>query len=400
VKGKEVREMAVLAECPICHKKQSLRNRLCDCGENLVKAKRSERVRYWMSYRLPGGKQVRKIEGSGYSLTDTIAAEGKTKALKVENRILDIKPEAKMTFDKLTKWYLKLESVKALARYSILKINLNSFNQVFGDTIVNRLKPADLENYQAKRKAQGQADSYVDQQIAMARAMINKAFDNDMVSGDTIKVFKRVKKLLKGDSNARDRVLSVEEFDRLLSALPSHTRAIVATGYYAGMRKGEILNLTWDKVDMKSRVIGLDAADTKDREARRVPICDALYNILKNIPKAIHDNHVFLFKGKPVKDFRTALRRACRVAGIPYGRRTKGGFVYHDTRHCFNTNMRKSGVPESVIMKITGHSTREMFLRYDTVDSQDTRKAVDQMEGFLKSVDQTVDQAPSEAKEG
>jgi len=391
--------MAVLAECPICHKKQSLRNRLCDCGENLVKAKRSERVRYWMSYRLPGGKQVRKIEGSGYSLTDTIAAEGKTKALKVENRILDIKPEAKMTFDKLTKWYLKLESVKALARYSILKINLNSFNQVFGDTIVNRLKPADLENYQAKRKAQGQADSYVDQQIAMARAMINKAFDNDMVSGDTIKVFKRVKKLLKGDSNARDRVLSVEEFDRLLSALPSHTRAIVATGYYAGMRKGEILNLTWDKVDMKSRVIGLDAADTKDREAR-VPICDALYNILKNIPKAIHDNHVFLFKGKPVKDFRTALRRACRVAGIPYGRRTKGGFVYHDTRHCFNTNMRKSGVPESVIMKITGHSTREMFLRYDTVDSQDTRKAVDQMEGFLKSVDQTVDQAPSEAKEG
>jgi hypothetical protein len=54
--------------------------------------------------------------------------------------------------------------------------------------------------------------------------------------------------------------------------------------------------------------------------------------------------------------------------------------------------MRRSGVPESVIMKITGHSTREMFLRYDTVDSSDIRKAVDQMEGFLKSVDQNVDQ--------
>ena len=44
------------------------------------------------------------------------------------------------------------------------------------------------------------------------------------------------------------------------------------------------------------------------------------------------------------------------------------------------TYMRKSGVPESVIMKITGHSTREMFLRYDTVDDGDTRKAVDQFE--------------------
>jgi hypothetical protein len=34
-----------------------------------------------------------------------------------------------------------------------------------------------------------------------------------------------------------------------------------------------------------------------------------------------------------------------------------------------------------------------MFLRYDTVDSSDIRKAVDQMEGFLKSVDQNGNQA-------
>jgi len=393
-------EMAVLAECPICRKKQSLRNRLCSCGEDIAKAKKSNRVRFWINYRLPGGKQVRKIEGDGYDLTKAKAADGKTKAMKVENRILDIKPEAKMTFNVLTKWYLDLEGVKRLARYPILKINLNSFNQVFGDTIVNQLRPLDLENYQAKRKAQGQADSYIDQQMAMARAMINKAFDNDLVSGDTIKVFKRVKKLLKGNSNARDRVLSSEEFDRLMDALPSHTRAIIATGYYAGMRKGEVLNLTWDKVDMKNRIIGLDAEDTKDREARRVPICEALYDILKDIPRAIHDNHVFLLNGKPLTDIRTSLRRACRDAGIPYGRGTKGGFVFHDTRHCFNTNMRKSGVPESVIMKITGHSTREMFLRYDTVDAEDTRKAVDRMEGFLKSVDQNVDQTALKRKEG
>ena len=98
-KGKEEMKMSVLAECPICHKKQSLHNRLCSCGEDLVRAKRSERIRYWMSYRLPGGRQVRKVEGSGYSLKDAIAAEGKTRALKVENRILDIKPEAKMTFN-------------------------------------------------------------------------------------------------------------------------------------------------------------------------------------------------------------------------------------------------------------------------------------------------------------
>jgi hypothetical protein len=45
--------------------------------------------------------------------------------------------------------------------------------------------------------------------------------------------------------------------------------------------------------------------------------------------------------------------------------------------------MRKAGVAESVIMKITGHSTREMFDRYNTVDGEDTRKAVDKFTDYL-----------------
>ena len=51
--------------------------------------------------------------------------------------------------------------------------------------------------------------------------------------------------------------------------------------------------------------------------------------------------------------------------------------------------MRKAGVAESVIMKITGHSTREMFDRYNTVDENDTRQAIDQFESFLSDVHQT-----------
>ena len=37
----------------------------------------------------------------------------------------------------------------------------------------------------------------------------------------------------------------------------------------------------------------------------------------------------------------------------------------------FNTYMRKAGVAESVIMQITGHSTREMFDRYNRIDEED-----------------------------
>ena len=51
--------------------------------------------------------------------------------------------------------------------------------------------------------------------------------------------------------------------------------------------------------------------------------------------------------------------------------------------------MRKAGVAESVIMKITGHSTREMFDRYNTVDDSDSRQAINQFESFLLDVHQT-----------
>jgi len=145
-------------------------------------------------------------------------------------------------------------------------------------------------------------------------------------------------------------------------------------------------------VDLKNRIIQLEAGDTKDGEARKVPICDELYGILKGVPRAIHTRNVFLYKGKPIKNIKRTLIRACDKAGEKYGRFEKGGFIFHDLRHTFNTNMRKAGVSESVIMAITGHSTREMFDRYNTVDGKDTQNAIEKLQSFLSNVDQVVDQ--------
>ena len=385
--------MAILAECPLCHKKQSVKNRNCNCGQDLVKAKRARRVKYWINYLLPDGKQRR--EPVGFSIEEAKTAEGKRRTQRYENpRILQKVPEEKMSFRQLTDWYLGLEKIKAKAYFPTLKINLASFNSELGNFIVSQIKAVDLENYQAKRKAAGYSDSYIDQEVGAAKAVINKAFNNDMVSGETVKVFKRVKKLLRRNSNARDNILTVEQFQRLVNALPHHTKAILATGFYTGMRKGEIVKLTWDKVNLDKRTIQLEATDTKDKEARTIPICNPLMEILKSVPRALHDNHVFLFKGKPVTDLRTALKTACKSAGIPYGRFTKGGFIFHDLRHSFNTYMRKAGVPESVIMEITGHSTREMFDRYNTIDHEDRREAINRYGVFLQNVDQNVDQVP------
>ena len=94
------------------------------------------------------------------------------------------------------------------------------------------------------------------------------------------------------------------------------------------MRKGEILNLTWDKVNLKDRIISLEAEDTKEGKAKTVPIGDRLHEVLSKIPRSIHDNHVFLYCGRPMGHFTTALKTACEGAGVTWGREVKDGFVF------------------------------------------------------------------------
>lgn len=382
--------MAILGECPTCHRKQSNKNKVCSvCGEDLDKAKRSNRVPYWISFRYPGGRQRRELVG--FSIEDARAAEAKRRVQKREGRFFDMLPESETTFNELTRWYLGLEKVKSLAAFDRIGWNLKSFNAVFGNAVISSLKPVDLENYQMRGKRKGLSDSYIDQQITVAKTMCKKAIDNEKIGPGVLSVFNRVKRLLKKHSDVRDVILSPRQYDRLMGVLPYHLKPIVATAYYTGMRRGEILSLNWESVDLVAKTITLEAAATKDRERRVIPICKELYLILKDIPRALHTGRVFLYRGQPVANTKKAFQGACGRADIPYGRKIKGGITFHDLRHTFNTNMRRAGVPESVIMRITGHSTRAMFDRYDTVDQADMKNAVNRMSQFL-NVDQNVDQ--------
>ena len=301
-----------------------------------------------------------------------------------------------MTFKELSDWYLSLDKVKEKKYYPTLSFNLDSFNKDFGNTLVSGIKPVDLEGYQVRRKKEGYSDSYIDQQIGAARAVVNKAFENRLIDGEPKRVFSGIEKLLKRNAvthklaNARDRILTPDEYKRLLRYLPLHVKVVFALGFYGGMRRGEILNLTWDKVNLKNRVIELEAGDTKDSEPRTIPICNELFKLLVEeanpIRDAQADKHVVLLKGKPVRDIRTAIRDACKKAKIPYGRNAKKGFTFHDLRHTFNTFMRKEGIDRSVIMSIKGHSTKEMFRHYNTVDNEDTRQAMKEFESFVQGV--------------
>jgi integrase len=382
--------MAILADCPVCHRKQSNSKKKCiECGEDLDRAKQSKRVNYWIKYRVPGGKQ--RLEKVGDSIEEARDAEGKRRGQKREGRFFEMLPESKDTFAQLAKWFLDIEKNRVLSGgitevyYRGQKTRLNNFNSVYGDSLVSAVSPADLESYKAKRKQAGKSDSYIDQELGTVASMINTAFENEKVSGRSYKIFKNRKRLLKRkDANRRTRVLSLNEYNKLMAELSFHLKAIVATGFWTGMRRGEILNLTWDKVNLKKRMICLDAGDTKEGQAKRVPISETLKAILRNLPKAIHDDHVFLYKGKAIVDPIEGLKNGCEKAGIIYGQKEKGGFVFKDLRRTAKTNMRKAGIDRNLRMAIFGHTNPDdMDARYDAIDESDLLKAIDRFEDYL-----------------
>lgn len=90
------------------------------------------------------------------------------------------------------------------------------------------------------------------------------------------------------------------------------------------------------------------------------------------------------------------MKKACKKADIVYGRFKDDGFIYHDLRRTFYTDMRRAGVPDSVIRELTGHSRNQVTDRYDDVSMDDKRRAIEKIvqyrKGLTASVAQTVTQ--------
>jgi hypothetical protein len=125
----------------------------------LVKLKKSNRVNYWIAYRLPGGKQrFEKMTGEdAKSVEYARDVESKRRVQKREKRpIFEMFPQAQMTFQELTDWYLSLESIKEKRYYPILQFSLKKVNRILRMRIVGDIKPSELEDYRAKRKKEKQ----------------------------------------------------------------------------------------------------------------------------------------------------------------------------------------------------------------------------------------------------
>jgi len=82
------------------------------------------------------------------------------------------------------------------------------------------------------------------------------------------------------ENNVRKGFFSHEDFLKLRGSLSSTLKPVVSLGYFTGMRRGEILSLRWTQVDFDERTIGLNPGETKNGEARVLPLAEELYQTL------------------------------------------------------------------------------------------------------------------------
>ncbi len=383
--------MAIYQQCPICRGKQKNSLKRCRfCSEDLVKAKKSDRVKYWISYYL-NRKKIWKCIGP--SLIEAQDADSKVRVEKRQNPFFQATDNL-VTFAGLTEWYTGLISIQEKKYFSTLAIRLTRWNEVYGNKKIIDLKKSDVENYQSKKKKAGLSGSTIDQEVGAARAMVQAAIDDDRISGDCIKPFRKIQKIMKGNSNARDKIITHAQFIEIFEQLPEHLHGIISLGFFGGMREGEILGLTWDKVNLQHDIphIKLSGSDTKEGKTKMVPLAGKTAKsplcILRGIPKALHTNRVFLNGGRMVdkKHLQRYLKKACHAVGIAYGRFEPDGFVFHDLRHCFATYARRAGVDQLTIMAIMGHSPgqgMQMTARYSQVELADMGRAVVRLENYL-----------------
>ncbi|MHB8069055.1 MAG: tyrosine-type recombinase/integrase [Desulfobaccales bacterium] len=359
--------MALLVECPECKKRNSQKAKNCKCGFAL--AKHPGRV-WWIEYYDLEMRLRRERIGPSKA-----AAEQRLREVlkaRTEGRYITKCQDTRTLFKNLAQWYLDLPEVKAKRSYDRDLRSMKLLLPFFGERLLRKINPALVESYKQKRLNQpsGRTPQHltkpatINRELACMKTIFSKAVKNGKAERNPVQGVKMLK-----ENNERDRILSPEEYTRLLAHSPIHLKPILKLAYHTGMRQGEILNLTWGQVDLKEGFICLKPEDTKTNEGRLVPLVKELVEMFLSMPRGLPGVMVFTRFGAPIKSIREVFEAACSRAGIE-------DFTFHDLRHTAINNWRLQGHDYFRIMAATGHKTLNVFKRYNTVSREELKALV------------------------
>jgi integrase len=256
------------------------------------------------------------------------------------------------------------------------KLFLSVLNDHFGHKLVREITHADIEAFKIKRfdtptrptrsNQTGQRTiASVNRELECLRTVLRFAERQGWLARNPFNVGTPL--INKAAETKRERVMSVDEERRLLSACAPeadngarlHLRPIIIAAVDTGLRRGELLKMTWGDVEFDHATKGgwlrVRAINAKTGKARIAAMTQRLYDELVLLWGDSKDLNTRVFG--ITNHFRRAWNSACKRAKIT-------GLRFHDLRATFATRAIQAGMPEFEVMKITGHTQKETFDRY------------------------------------
>ncbi len=188
------------------------------------------------------------------------------------------------------------------------------------------------------------------------------------------------------EANGRCRVLTTEERVALLLACQSSGAPllypIVILALATGMRRGEILALTWDRVDLIRGHLVLDR--TKNGDRRGVALgAKPLEELKKLAATRGQSRYVFPSPTRPDQPLEIGKTwvRACTKAGVT-------DFRFHDLRHSAASYLAMNGASSAELAAVLGHRTLAMVKRYSHISLSHARSVVIAMNDRIFSTEQ------------
>lgn len=275
-------------------------------------------------------------------------------------------------------------SIRTSARRPYKPATIRSYDEALRLRVLDVLGHLRLSDVQ-RRDVQDLADkvaedwsaSTVQNTIDPLRVIFRRAISRDLLAVDPTEGLD-----LARPDGRRDRIASPAEAEELLAALRDEDRAMWATAFYTGLRRGELRALRVSDIDLDARVIhvqrGWDAKegeqDPKSAAAnRRVPILNLLVPTLTaHLDRAARIGEALVFGRTATESFvpSTARARALAAWKAENERRVKrasGGDVellspitLHEARHTCASLLIAAGVNPKALSVIMGHATISM----------------------------------------
>jgi len=175
-------------------------------------------------------------------------------------------------------------------------------------------------------------------------------------------------------------VLSKEEIKAILEALTNvKHKAMLSLIYACGLRRSELLNLTFDDIQSDRKLLIIK--QSKGKKDRIVPLSDKILEMLREYYKSYLPKK-WLFEGQQEntkysdRSLEEVLKKSIRLAGI------NKPVSLHWLRHSYATHLLESGTDLRYIQELLGHNsskTTEIYTHVSTKSIQNIKSPFDDL---------------------